>query len=170
MTVVLLWHHDDVGNLKHFPHNRPFVRGIHRSPVDSPHKGQWCGALMFYLICAWTNDGANSPQWYEMPLCSLWLHCTFYTWTQDQMTVVNLNFFPKSQILEFQEKCNTKHTFQQYVYKIWSRFFTHKRSHRVDVILHTDGQIDRQTDRWIWWNLISFSPTPNLNEERMWLE
>ena len=29
----------------------PFVRGIHRSPVVSPHKGQWRGALMFSLIC-----------------------------------------------------------------------------------------------------------------------
>ena len=29
----------------------PFARGIHRSPVNSPHKGQWRGALMvfFYL-------------------------------------------------------------------------------------------------------------------------
>ena len=28
------------------------VRGIHRSPMNSPHKGQWRGALMFPLICA----------------------------------------------------------------------------------------------------------------------
>ena len=25
-------------------------------PVNSPHKGQWLGALMFSLICAWIND------------------------------------------------------------------------------------------------------------------
>ena len=25
-------------------------------PVKSPHKGQWRGALMFSLICAWIND------------------------------------------------------------------------------------------------------------------
>ena len=31
----------------------PFVRGIHRSPVNSHHKGQWWGALMFSFICAW---------------------------------------------------------------------------------------------------------------------
>ena len=36
---------------KHFPHYWPFVRGIHRSPANSPHKGQWRGALMFSLIC-----------------------------------------------------------------------------------------------------------------------
>ena len=33
---------------------------IHRSPVDSPHKGQWRGALMFSLICAWTNGWAKN--------------------------------------------------------------------------------------------------------------
>ena len=42
--------HDDVIKWKHFPRYRPFVRGIHRSPANSPHKGQWCGALMFSLI------------------------------------------------------------------------------------------------------------------------
>ena len=26
---------------------------------DSPHKGQWRGALVFYLICAWTNGWVN---------------------------------------------------------------------------------------------------------------
>ena len=40
----------DVIKWKHFPHYCPFVRGTHRSPVNSPHKGQWCGALMFSFI------------------------------------------------------------------------------------------------------------------------
>ena len=48
-------------NGKHFPRYWPFVRGIHRSPVNSPHKGQWRGALMFSLICTringWVNNG-----------------------------------------------------------------------------------------------------------------
>ena len=34
------------------------VRGIHRSPVNSPHKGQWRGAMFF--ICVWTNDWLNN--------------------------------------------------------------------------------------------------------------
>ena len=38
----------------------PFVRGIHRSPVNFPHKGQWRGALKFSLICAWTNGWVNN--------------------------------------------------------------------------------------------------------------
>ena len=53
--------HDDVIKWKHFPRYWLFVRGIHRSPVNSPHKGQWRGALVFPLICAringWVNNG-----------------------------------------------------------------------------------------------------------------
>ena len=77
--------HDDVIKQKHLPCYWPFVMGhyalhfrqkitvdlivpkaVHsRGPhgsgqVDSPHKGQWCGALMFSLICTCTNDWANS--------------------------------------------------------------------------------------------------------------
>ena len=51
----------DVIKWKHFPRYWTFVRGIHRSPVNSPHKGQWRGALMFSLICTridgWVNNG-----------------------------------------------------------------------------------------------------------------
>ena len=36
--------HDDVIKWKHFPRYWPCVRGIHRLPVNSPHKGQWRGA------------------------------------------------------------------------------------------------------------------------------
>ena len=49
--------HDDVIKWKHFPRYWPFVRGIHWSPVNSPHKGQWCRALMFSLkINDWINN------------------------------------------------------------------------------------------------------------------
>ena len=40
----------------------PFVRGIDRSTVNSPHKGQWRGALMFSLICAWINGWVNNGE------------------------------------------------------------------------------------------------------------
>ena len=36
--------------------------GIHRSPVNSPHKGQWRGALMFSLICVWINGWVNNRE------------------------------------------------------------------------------------------------------------
>ena len=34
--------------------------GNHRSPLDSLHKSQWRGDLMFSLICAWTNGWADN--------------------------------------------------------------------------------------------------------------
>ena len=58
---MALCKHDDVIKWKHFPRYLPFVRGIHRSPVNSPHKGQWHGTLLFPLICTringWVNNG-----------------------------------------------------------------------------------------------------------------
>ena len=54
--------HDDVIKWKHFLRNWPFVRGIYRSPVNSPHKGQWRGALMFSLICVWINGWVNNRE------------------------------------------------------------------------------------------------------------
>ena len=58
----LVGSHDDVIKWKHFPRNWPFVRKIHRSPVNFPHKGQWRGALMFSLIYVWINDWANNRE------------------------------------------------------------------------------------------------------------
>ena len=52
--------HDDVIKWKRFPRNWPFVRGIHRSPVNSPHKGQWRGAFTFSLICVWITGWVNN--------------------------------------------------------------------------------------------------------------
>ena len=57
-----MWYHDDVIKWKHFPRCRPLVRGIHRSPVNSPHKGQWRGAMVFALICAWRNGWVNNGE------------------------------------------------------------------------------------------------------------
>ena len=54
--------HDDVIKWKHFPRYWPFVRGIHRSLVNSPHKGQWRGALIFSLICLWINGWVNNRE------------------------------------------------------------------------------------------------------------
>ena len=45
-----------------FPRYWPFVRAIRRLPVNSPHKGQWRGALMFYLIFAWKNGWVNNRE------------------------------------------------------------------------------------------------------------
>ena len=63
------WRHQ----METFPRYWPFVRGIHRSPVNSPHKGQWHGALMFYLICARINGWVNNHK-----ACDLRCHRAHY--------------------------------------------------------------------------------------------
>ena len=50
--------HDDV--IKYFPRYWPFVRGLHWVPVNSLHKDQWRGALMFSLICVWIYGWVNN--------------------------------------------------------------------------------------------------------------
>ena len=52
--------HDDVIKWKQFLRYWTFVSVLHRSPVDSPHKAQWRGALVFSLTYAWTNNWANN--------------------------------------------------------------------------------------------------------------
>ena len=54
------YYHDDVIKWKHFPRCWSIVRGIHRSPVDSLHKGQWRRVFVFSLIRDWTNGWANN--------------------------------------------------------------------------------------------------------------
>ena len=44
-----------------------------RSPVNSPHKGQWRGALMLSLICDWVNSWVNIPE-----ACDLRRRCAHY--------------------------------------------------------------------------------------------
>ena len=47
--------------------------GIHRSLVNSTHKGQWRGTLMFSLICAWINGWVNNREAGDMRR-----HCAHY--------------------------------------------------------------------------------------------
>ena len=58
----------------------PFVRGIHRSPVNSPHKGQWRDV---FIDLSLNKRSSNKSRgwWFETPSRSLWRHCN-----------VNLNF------------------------------------------------------------------------------
>ena len=62
-----------------------YMRGIHRSPVDSSHKGQWHGALMLPLISAWTRGWADNRD-----AGDLRRHCAHY-----DVTIIHLNTFLK---------------------------------------------------------------------------
>ena len=61
----LIHMHDDVIKWKHFLRGWPYVRGIYRSPVNSPPKGQWRGALMFFFdLRRNTRLNKQSRRWY----------------------------------------------------------------------------------------------------------
>ena len=68
--------HDDVIKWKHFSRYWSLVREIHRSPMNSPHKGQWDGALMFSLMWAWINGLVNNGKAGELRR-----HCAHYVVT-----------------------------------------------------------------------------------------
>ena len=53
---------DGVIKWKHFPRYWSFVRGIHRSPVNSTHKDQWRRALIFSMIYARINGLVNNRE------------------------------------------------------------------------------------------------------------
>ena len=52
--MVTWWHHQ----MESFSVLLALCAG--NSPVNSPNKGQWRGALMFSLICIWTNGWVNN--------------------------------------------------------------------------------------------------------------
>ena len=71
--------HDDVIKWKYFPCYWPFVRGIHRSPVNFPHKGQWRGALVFFYL--FLNKRLSKHWWgwwFETVSRPLWRHPNVY--------------------------------------------------------------------------------------------
>ena len=74
--------HDDVIKWKHFPRYWPFVRGIHRPPVNSPHKGQWRGAFnVFFDLCLNKRLSKQSwGWWFETLWRPLWRQCNVEFW------------------------------------------------------------------------------------------
>ena len=73
ITSIQFLEHDDVIKWKYFPGFWPFVRGIHWSPGNSPHKGQSRGALIFFLDLRLSKHSRG--WWFETPSHSLWRHC-----------------------------------------------------------------------------------------------
>ena len=65
--------HDDVIKWKIFPRYWLIVRGIHRSPVSSPHKASDAELWWFFFICASINGWVNNRE-----AGNLKLHRTHY--------------------------------------------------------------------------------------------
>ena len=60
---IMTWH-DDVIKQEHFPRHWPFVRGLHQSPVNSPHRGQWRELWCFL----WSGPVPTVEQTMETPV------------------------------------------------------------------------------------------------------
>ena len=68
---------DDVIKWKHFPRYWPFVRGIDRSPVGSPHKRPVARSfdVIYDLHLKKRLSDQSRRRWFEKPSHSLWRHC-----------------------------------------------------------------------------------------------
>ena len=98
---VLFPQQDDVIKWKHFPRCWPFVLGIHRSPVNSTHKGQWRGALMFSLICVWINGWVNKSWGWRFETLSppLWRHRN--ETVQDSSGLMQISYLSRRKAVDF---------------------------------------------------------------------
>ena len=106
--------HDDVIKWKHFPRYWPFEWGIHRSPVNSPHKGQWRWALMFSLICTWMNGWVNNREAGDMRR-----HLAHY-----DVTTMCWNYHPANVTFKDRERVpGVKVTKPVFPVPLFSRFF-----------------------------------------------
>ena len=69
--------HDDAIKWKHFVRYWPFVRGIHWSPVDSPHKRPVTQSfdIFFHVRLNKRFSKQSKCWWFETQWRSLWRHC-----------------------------------------------------------------------------------------------
>ena len=56
--LYLWWRHQ----IETFSASLALCAGNSPVPANSPHKGQWRGALMFSLICVWINGWVNNRE------------------------------------------------------------------------------------------------------------
>ena len=85
--------HDDVIKWKHIPRYWPFVRGIHRSPVNSPTKVNVAG-FGVSLICAWTNGWVNNRHAGDLGRNRAHYDVTVMVWqvdeTEDRLIIISI--------------------------------------------------------------------------------
>ena len=129
--------HDDVIKWKPFPRYWPFVRGINRSPVNSLYKGQWRGAVMFSLICAWINGWVNNGE-----AGDLRRHRVLYDVTAMRQ---NLEIYAKSHLLVYENKhrahslCYLSSTFKFSANAILTPIFCQSGGIVVVVVVRDNG-------------------------------
>ena len=106
--------HDDVIKWKYFPCYWPFVRGMHRSPVNSPQRPVTRSFDIFFHMCPNKQLSKQSWGWwwFETPSRSLWRHCDDGSKNQAD-NILNIHegiyFYFDS---NFTEACFQAHTWQ----------------------------------------------------------
>ena len=82
-----------------------------RSPVNSPHKGQWRRALMFSVICAWINGWVNNLEAGDLKrhcahyCVSVMFELTYVSWRLHWVLMSNFVKHGKSPLADRQEHC-----------------------------------------------------------------
>ena len=77
-SACVLWH-DDVMKWIHFPRYWPFMRGIHRSPVNSPHTQRPVTRSFDVFFDLRLNKPLSKQwwgRWFEALSRPLWRHCS----------------------------------------------------------------------------------------------
>ena len=111
--------------------------GIHRSPVNSPYKGQWRWALLFSLICAWINGWVNRRE-----VGDLRRHRTHYDVTVMNCSCICLNYTGTLGL------CNIGYSSQMHL-KLESRkiSFVHNTNFSCPIVLKFCTEHDSDTCR-----------------------
>ena len=69
------------------------LRGIHRSPVNSPHKGQWRAALMFSLIFTWMNGWVSNREAGDLRRDRAHMTPLWWFWVCKSMTKLDILWY-----------------------------------------------------------------------------
>ena len=100
--------HDDVIKWKHFPRYWPFVRGIHLSPVNSPHKPVTRSFVVFFDLCPNKRLSKHwRGWWFETQSRPLWRHCN-----AKMFCGIHLINFTRSS-----HEIDSTHVFRDYIFK-----------------------------------------------------
>ena len=107
LTVLAdAWHscdvtHEEVIKWRHFPRYWPFVRGIHRGPVNSPHK--WPVTRSFGVFFDLRLNKRLNKQswgwWFETPSRSLWRHRNGNSNGSERLSQILAMVYPWSLVL-----------------------------------------------------------------------
>ena len=137
--------HDDVINWKHFPRYWPFVRGIHRWTVNSPHKGQWRGALICFLWSA-PEKRLSKPsrrRWFEKPSRSLWR-------TRNRTRTRKL-FIWQVQVQSYNKSGKKHNIIELYKYSQETEAKVQEcRYHQSHLVGHAVSWVDHRKRRWVF--------------------